>query len=213
MELIMTSTNASNMRFGTFVLIGVLAAWGLAVAAAAHTGIIQAMKPLYFGPLVAVGIVAPFMIYALTPAVRGYFDRVGLYPLTVLHVWRIPAALAFFWYGFHDQLPPAFWILAGVGDFFAGLYALPLLRGPTSDDAYFRIHRFGFADFVVAVGTGLLFTLLNDPRMVTIRELPMVLIPLFGVGVSGASHLIAFDMLIRKRCASIQNQNSPVAAE
>lgn len=47
----------------------------------------------------------------------------------------------------------------------------------------------------MAVGTGLVFTLLNDSRMATIRELPMVLIPLFGVGISGASHLIAFSLL------------------
>jgi hypothetical protein len=208
----MRSTTASDLKYGTIVLAGVLAVWGTTVAAAAHAGIFQAIKPLYFGPLVAAGIVIPFVIYASMPAVRRYFENLGVYPLTVLHVWRIPAALAFFWYGFHNQLPPAFWILAGVGDFLAGLYALPLLRGPAGDDRYFRIHRFGFADFVVAVGTGLLFTLLDDPRMATIRELPMVLIPLFGVGISGASHLIAFDLLRRKRNAEKQNQALPAHA-
>jgi hypothetical protein len=79
-----------------------------------------------------------------------------------------------------------------------------LFRKPTSNDAYFRFHRFGFADFVVAVGTGLIYTILNDPRMATIRELPMVLIPLFGVGISGASHLIAFDLMRRNPSWSAQ---------
>jgi hypothetical protein len=199
----MEAQKAIDTKFGTVTLIVFLAAWGLAVAAAANAGVFQLIKPLYFGPLVAAGIVAPFLIYLLTPAVHRYFENIGVYPLTVWHVWRIPAALAFFWYGFHNQLPPVFWVLAGVGDFFAGLYALPMLKGPASDDVYYRIHRFGFTDFVVAVGTGLLFTLLNDPRMATIRELPMVLIPLFGVGISGASHLIAFDLLRRKRHAVI----------
>jgi hypothetical protein len=197
--MIMNNSGAIYIRRGTITLFIVLAAWGLAVALAAQAGVYQAMKPLFFGPLVAAGIAGPFVVYSLSPAIRSYFERVGLYPLTVLHVWRIPAALAFFWFGLHGQLPPAFWILAGAGDFFAGLYALPLLKGPADDDGYYRIHRFGFADFVVAVGTGLTFTLLNDPRMATIRELPMVLIPLFGVGLSGASHLIAFDLLHRKR--------------
>lgn len=195
----MKNEQAINVKFGTTILTGVLAAWGLAVALAAHAGLFQAIAPLYFGPLVAAGIAIPFAIYALIPAVHRYFERAGVYPLTVLHVWRIPASLAFFWYGLQNQLPPAFWILAGVGDFVAGVNALPMLKGPASDDVYFRIHRFGFADFVVAVGTGLLFTVLNDPRMATIRELPMVLIPLFGVGISGASHLIAFDLLRQKR--------------
>ena len=59
--------------------------------------------------------------------------------------------------------------------------------------------RFGFADFVVAVGTGLTYTLLLDPRMNLIAELPMALIPLFGVGLSGASHIVAFDMMRHRR--------------
>jgi hypothetical protein len=62
---------------------------------------------------------------------------------------------------------------------------------------YRSFHRFGFADFVVAVGTGLTFTLLQDPLMALITTLPFALIPLFGVGISGASHLMAFDMLRR----------------
>lgn len=197
----MRDTKTKSTAFGTTILISSLLVWLIVVAAAADDGFFQAIPPLYYGPLVALGIALPYLIYALTPAVRRYFDNIGLYPLTVMHVWRIPAALAFFWYGYLNQLPPAFWILAGVGDFMAGLYALPLLKGPANDEAYSRIHRFGFADFVVAVGMGLLYTVLNDPRMATIRELPMILIPLFGVGISGASHLIAFDMLRRKRRA------------
>lgn len=195
-----------NVKAGTITLIGLLMVWGLAIAAAAHAGMIG---PIVFGPLVAAGIVIPFLIYLLMPKVQRYFDKVGLYPLTVFHVCRIPAALAFFWYGLHNELPAIFWILAGVGDFMTGLYALPLLKGPASDETYARIHRFGFTDFVVAVGTGLFFTLANDPRMATVRELPMALIPLFLVGILGASHLIAFDMLRRKRNAMIPQQTSP----
>lgn len=190
---------STDVRRGTGILFAVIAIWGLGVATAAQVGIFQAMPPLLYGPLVAAGIAIPVVVYAMVPSVRAYFATIGLYPLTVLHVWRIPAAFAFFWYGLHNQLPPAFWILAGVGDFLAGLYALPLLKGPSNDASYFRIHSFGFADFVVAVGAGLTFTLLDDLRMATIRDLPMVLIPLFGVGLSGASHLIAFDLLRRRR--------------
>lgn len=62
---------------------------------------------------------------------------------------------------------------------------------------YLVFHLFGFADFVVAVGTGLTLFLQNDPLMAGIQTLPMALIPFFGVGVSGASHLMAFDLLRR----------------
>jgi hypothetical protein len=53
----------------------------------------------------------------------------------------------------------------------------------------------GFADFVVAVGSGLVHTLLGDPRIGALATVPLVLIPLFGVGLSGASHLVAFWLL------------------
>ena len=137
--------------------------------------------------------------YFLSPSLKAYFRTIGLYPLTVLHVWRIPAALVFFWYGAHGALPPVFWILAGSGDFLSGVLALPLLRGPANRSTYLSKHLFGFADFVVAVGTGLTLTLLHDPRMAPIRDLPLALIPLFGVGISGASHIIAFHLLWTER--------------
>lgn len=146
---------------------------------------------------VAAGIVVPTLIYAFVAPVRLFLRHAGLFPLTILHVWRVPAALAFFAYGLAGALPPVFWILAGVGDLIAGLYAARLFFSAGDARFYRGFHLFGFADFVVAVGTGLMFTLLEDPRMAAIAVLPMALIPLFGVGVSGASHLIAFDLMRR----------------
>jgi hypothetical protein len=68
---------------------------------------------------------------------------------------------------------------------------------PENRSRYFIFHIVGFADFVVAVGTGLTLFLLNDSRMAAIQTLPMALIPLYGVGISGASHIMAFDLLRR----------------
>jgi hypothetical protein len=69
---------------------------------------------------------------------------------------------------------------------------------PESRNHYLIFHIFGFADFVVAVGTGLIFFLLDDPRMSAVETLPMALIPFYGVGISGASHIMAFDLLRRR---------------
>lgn len=148
--------------------------------------------------LVALGIAVPTMLYFALARMRRLVGWLGLRAITAFHVWRIPAALLFFWYGFQGALPPAFWILAGVGDFIAGAWALRVfIRADATLREYRAMHRFGFADFVVAVGTGLTFTLLLDPRMAPIAQLPLALIPLFGVGLSGATHIFAFD-LIRK---------------
>jgi hypothetical protein len=172
-------------------------AWAAIVAWAAQSGRLAALEMPWVAALVAAGITLPVLGYATWPDLRVRIERLGLYPLTLLHVWRVPAALLFFGYGLAGALPPLFWILAGVGDFVAGLLAWGIRRQRHDPAAYRRIHRFGFADFLVAVGTGLAFTLLRDPRMAPIVELPLALIPLFGVGLSGASHLIAFDLLRR----------------
>lgn len=175
----------------------VTALWLGTVIIAAQTGTLARLYMPLIGGIVAVTILAPTLWYFLSPSLRAFVDSIGHRPLMLLHIWRIPAALAFFWYGAQDALPPLFWGLAGTGDLIAGSYAAWLATRPESRTQYVSFHRFGFADFVVAVGTGLTFTLLEDPRMGLIAELPLALIPLFGVGISGTTHLIAFDMLRR----------------
>jgi len=177
----------------------VLTAWAIAVAASAEMGVLKLIPPPAIAALVALGIAAPVAAYLSLPSARRFIDGLGLYPLTVFHIWRVPAGLVFFAYGFGGALPPLFWILAGSGDLLVGLYAFRTFRARDDIRFFSRFHLVGFADFIVAVGTGLTFTLLGDPRMDAIAELPMALIPLFGVGVSGASHIIAFMILRRMR--------------
>ena len=176
------------------------ATWLMAVIWASRSGALGELGLRFmpgFALLVALGIGIPVALYFMLPAVRSAVDAVGLHRLTLMHVWRIPAALVFFYYGLRGDLPAMFWILAGVGDFLAGSYAATLLWRKPSIELYRRIHRFGFADFVIAVGTGLTFTLLQDPRMSLLTSLPMALIPLFGVGLSGASHIVALSKLAK----------------
>ncbi len=182
----------------TRILLGVLIVWGLAVAAAAQAGLYRAAYPLWLTALIAFGIVAPVVVYALSRGFRAYIESIGLRTLTAFHIWRIAAALVFFWYGAHDLLPEAFVRNAGWGDLIAGLLAAGVTLLPKTRNRYLVFHLFGFADFLVAVGTGVTYFLLNDPRMSGIQTLPMALIPFYGVGISGASHIMAFDLLRRR---------------
>lgn len=184
-----------EMRSGHWVMGTVILGWGLAVVFGAQTGFFKILYPPLIAPLVALGIAAPALAYFSIPVVRRYVEGLGLRALTLFHVWRIPAALLFFWYGSQGLLPETFVRNAAWGDLIAGSLALAIIFMPESRSAYWGFHIFGFADFLLAVGTGLIFTLINDPRMGPIRDLPMALIPLFGVGISGASHLMAFDLL------------------
>jgi hypothetical protein len=88
--------------------------------------------------------------------------------LTLFNVWRIPAALAFFWYGAQGLPPPLFVRNAAWSDLIAGAAAIPvvlwLMPRPTwRRTSLLAFHLFSFADFVVAVGTGFIFSLLGDP--------------------------------------------------
>ena len=109
---------------GTRILLVALIVWGLAVAVAAEAGIFRAVYPLLLAPIIALGVVVPVIVYALSDGFRTYIEAIGLRPLTAFHIWRIPAALLFFWYGAHDLLPEAFVRNAGWGDLIAGLLAL-----------------------------------------------------------------------------------------
>jgi hypothetical protein len=182
---------------GTRVLLTILAIWGLGVVVAAETGLYSAIAPLLLAPVIALGIIVPVIVYAMSEGFRDYIEAIGLRTLTAFHIWRIAAALLFFWYGAHDLLPEVFVQNAGWGDLIAGLLALGVTVLPKTHNRYLVFHIFGFADFLVAVGTGLTLFLLKDPRMAGIQTLPMALIPLYGVGISGASHIMAFDLLRR----------------
>jgi hypothetical protein len=176
-----------------------VACWFVVVAWTALDGTLEALYPPLIAACVAAGIALPTVAYFAAPTLQALAERVGLKWITALHMWRVPAALAFYAYGLAGELPTLFWVLAGTGDLLAGAYAAGSLRAKPTLDYFRRFHVFGFADFVVAVGTGLTYTLLVDPRMAPIAQWPMALIPLFGVGLSGTTHLIAFDLIRRGR--------------
>ncbi|MBW7968577.1 permease [Bradyrhizobium sp. BR 10289] len=164
---------------------------------AAETGLYGAIPPLLLAPVIVLGIVVPVIVYAMAKGFRDYIEAIGLRTLTAFHIWRIAAALLFFWYGAHNLLPEVFVRNAAWGDLIAGLLAGGVTLLPENRSRYLVFHIFGFADFVVALGTGLILFLLEDPRMAGIQTLPMALIPLYGVGISGANHIMAFDLLRR----------------
>lgn len=89
-------------------------------------------------------------------------------------------------------------LLAGWGDLLAGVLAVAAALVATRL-AYWVFHVIGAADFVVAVGTGLALTLASDSLMGNNATFPVALIPLSGVGLSGASHVVAFHLLLKTR--------------
>jgi hypothetical protein len=192
----MNSLESPDFTRKSWTLAGILALWGVAVAVLAQTGVYRDVLAPLVGPIIAAGMALPFVAYFSFAGFRRYIEAIGLRRLTEFHVWRTPAALLFFWYGAHDWLPEAFVRDAGWGDVGAGVFALIVTLLP-SRGRYFAFHLYGLADLALALGTGMTLTLHGDPRMAGILTLPMALIPLYAVGILGATHLMAFDLLRR----------------
>lgn len=192
--MITASVSTVSARVGTILL-----AWAAAVAIAAYAGLLHLLPGPAIAMLVGGGIAVPTLAYLRSAALQSWVEQIGLRNLTLFHVWRIAAALLFFHFGAQGLLPERFVLHAAWGDLIAGLAALLVVLLPFSRRNYLAMHLFGMADFLLAVGTGLIFTLIAPREIDAIRDLPLAMIPLFGVGLSGATHLIAFDLLRRRR--------------
>jgi len=184
--------------------------WLAAVALAGYGGVLLRIPALAFPPLVAASIAVPIGLYFTLPDLRRFLRSIGLRAITAFHIWRIGAALVFFWYGAGGLLPERFVANAGWGDFFAGVLAGLVVLLPFRRGFYAVAHLFGFLDFILAVGTGAILIFQGVPEMANIGAFPVVLIPLFGVGVSGLAHVVAFDLLLRPAELTAKAQTSAI---
>ncbi|NHC38142.1 hypothetical protein [Scytonema millei] len=195
------STNGHAKNVTTercFVLI--LTIWGTAVFATGYFGILSNINTNWVPLLVMAGITIPVLVYYFNEDFRSYIWSIDLKHLTIYHVWRIVAALIFFHYGSQNLLPIQFTIDAGIGDLAVGLLVPIVLLLRESRSKYLVFHTFGMLDFAIAVGTGFTFNvLLNDPLMRNIITYPIVLIPLYGVCITGALSIMTLDRLLKNK--------------
>lgn len=187
-------------RWGAVVTI-----WGVVVAVLSLTGWLSRIPLLVLPVLIVAGIAVPLLAVARSPRMRRIVREVDLAHLTWFNAWRVPAAIAFFVVGAQGLLPAQFVTNAAWGDLIAGLLAPVVvllaarLAARPRIRAYLAFHIFSFGDFVVAVGTGLTFTLLGDPLMRTLLDTPMALIPLWGVPITGTISVLALHRLLTQR--------------
>lgn len=176
--------------------------WALAAAVAGYYGLFAKLPFFGIAPLVVAGIGIPVIVYYFNENFRVYIQSIDLKHLTIFHLWRIPAGFAFLYYGSQNLLPETFVRNAGYGDLIVGFLVPLVLMWKAGDGKYLAFHVFGLLDFVVAVGTGLMFTVSRVPLMDNIAAFPIVLIPVFGVCVTGALSIMTLDILLRKRSAA-----------
>ena len=169
-----------------------LVVWAGCAFFVASSGAIS--RQIILGPLAILETAIPVAIYFWNSRFRSYVNSIDLKHLTIFHLWRLLAGFTFVAYGQKQFLPSTFVHNAGYGDVLVGLLVPVVLLLPGGAGKYLFFHIVGLLDFVLAVGTGLTLTLLGTPLMSNITAYPVVLIPLLGVPVSGAMHVMALDI-------------------
>jgi len=184
----------------------------LALAASGSLALLPGEPPL----ITLMTILAPPLLFMLALAL---FPRLKLWALsldpallTALQGWRVLGGAFLFVYAF-GHLPGLFAWPAGLGDVAVGIgapfAAIALARGKLSitSNRFLAVHITGLLDFVVAVGTGI-FARNQIPGLVegvtssAMGELPLVLIPAFGVPVFIILHLIVLVQVWERRRVS-----------
>ncbi|MBA3712493.1 MAG: hypothetical protein H0W76_08585 [Pyrinomonadaceae bacterium] len=174
-----------------------LALWAALVALGGYAGWFTRIPVVGIAPLVLAGIALPVALYYSNKPFREFIRAIDLKYLTIFHLWRIPAGLVFLYYGNLNLLPDEFVSKAAPGDILVGLLVpvVLLLRGGRLK--YLVFHVFSLLDFILAVGTGITLTVLRVPLIENLATFPVVLIPLFGVCVTGALSIMTLDRLLR----------------
>ena len=196
------SHNEKNENYGKLYLMW-LTVWFVSIVILGYAGIFRAFDLQLFASLVVISTFTLLLIYVKNQKFREYISSFSYRSLTAFNVWRIPAGAAFLYYGWQNWLPEQFVFNAGYGDLIVGIAALPILMLPEKISKYVGFHIFGLLDFVVAVGTGLTLTLLETPLIENIAGFPIVLIPLFGVPITGALHIVLLHRLWNEKNKSL----------
>lgn len=184
------------MRKHVLVAISI---WTATVLLAGKLGVFTHLPLPSISFLVVSAITAQLLLYYRNRDFQAFVVAINLMHLTVFHLWRIAAGFTFLYYGSQQLLPERFVLNAGYGDLAVGFLVPIILLLGDSTEKYIAFHLFSLLDFIVAVGTGLTFTLLSVPTMATIATFPIVLIPLVGVPITGASSVMAIDVLLKQR--------------
>jgi hypothetical protein len=196
----------------TALLVLLIGAWLLAAVITGAAGFFEAgpsRPPLPL--LVAVlGPPAVFSLaYAVSPPFKDFVLRLDLRMLTAVQSWRVLGATFLFLYAFKLR-PGLFALPAGLGDAAVGVGAVFVLRSMINGSPTWRrrvlwLNLGGLLDFTVALGTGVLTSnssigiFAPATPMPSMGEMPLSLIPTFGVPMWIIIHIASLLQLRRTR--------------
>ena len=154
-----------------------------------------------FGVCVVLILTTLIVLYFKNKSFQSFSNHISLKSIALFHSWRIFAGWIFL--SFSNQLPETFVNNAAYGDIIAGFLGLGVLIFGQTKLNYYIFNVLGLIDFFLAVGTGLYLTFTHDPKMESIIQLPLIIIPLFGVPISGYTHFISLYRLSKIKTQKI----------
>lgn len=178
-----------------------LTVWGVASFLLGYFEIFSHLPRPLFGVCVMLILATLVVLYFQHKRFQLYSNQISFKSIALFHSWRIFAGWIFL--SFSDRLPETFVNHAAYGDIIAGFLGLGVLIVGQTKLNYYIFHVLGLIDFFLAVGTGLFLTFALDPKMDSIIQLPLIMIPLFGVPISGYTHFISLYRLSRMKTQKI----------
>lgn len=203
----MLSSQAETVTRAVWISV----AWFVIVLVAAVAGVFHTpgdTPPVAIGLAVAVPPVIAVWRAFRSARFRAWARSLDLGFLTLLQTWRV-GGLAFLALAATGSLPDGFALPAGLGDVAVGMTA-PLVtlylvgRGRTGRWAYLGWTAFGILDLVNAVALGVLYSDSGVGLLATgvttdlMEQLPMILVPAFGVPLTLVVHVISLVNLTGK---------------
>jgi hypothetical protein len=194
-------TQINQRRNTEAVVAAIIAIWGVGAYFLGYTHFFESTPNQTFGLVVAGILIFLILFYFINRRFRAFAESIPLKTIAMFHIWRIFAGWAFISYS--DSLPATFVDNAAYGDIVSGFLGLSVFIFRHSKLSYYVFNIIGAIDFTLAVGTGLYFALSDNPEINTITQLPLIIIPFFGVPISGFTHFLSFRKLMKMKAVRL----------
>lgn len=187
------NTITHNTRTTEAKVVWVIIAWALVSFYAGLTGLFTQMPHPIFGVVVIAIQTALIVAYFVNVNFQQFSSGFSFKTIALFHAWRIFAGWIFLAHS--NQLPEMFINNAAYGDIVSGFLGLSVFVFGLTKLNHYIFNLVGLADFFLAVDAGLYLTFSGEPKMESIIHLPLIMIPMFGVPLSGYTHFLAFMKL------------------
>nr|WP_294943965.1 hypothetical protein [uncultured Mucilaginibacter sp.] len=194
-------TKPANMeRLAALVIL----IWGAASFLFGYYHVFDNTSSKVFGFCIVTVQAVLVLLYFFNTAVNRYLNQISLSTITLIHTWRLFAGWAFIAYA--GQLPQTFINNAAYGDLVAGVLAICVFLSGRKKWAFYAFNIIGMLDFMLAVGTGITLSLSNAPGTELLTKLPLIIIPFFGVPISGLTHIVSLTRLLKMKEVGLAGQ-------